>query len=118
MSPFVCAPNLTVSREHHTLYQLCIQVRETADEERAAVSQTGAENLTTTTSYVSNTTASHVVNDVDGAPVETYSLTVSSHHVGMSMRRDCCSIPLSRKGIILVAHGLTAYSVDSIYIYI
>ncbi|CAE7472094.1 Als2 [Symbiodinium necroappetens] len=30
-------------------------------------------NLTATTSYISNTTATHVVNDVDGVPVETYS---------------------------------------------
>ena len=30
------------------------------------------------------------------------------------MPRDYCASPLSRKGVVLIAHGLTAYSLDSI----
>ena len=43
LSPLVSAPTLNVNQECHMLYQQYIQVGETADQARAAVSQTEAE---------------------------------------------------------------------------
>ena len=42
-NPVNISPTLNVNQEHHTLYQQYTQVGETADQARAAVSQTKAE---------------------------------------------------------------------------